>query len=65
MVLRMACPWKHPDTGMIGGWSGEGVDEQTCGDPEGLYEEICKLPRYKIGRHTALEAAESSAAHPL
>ncbi|MBX9844255.1 MAG: hypothetical protein K2Z80_20845 [Xanthobacteraceae bacterium] len=50
---------------MIGGWSGEGVDEQTCGDPEGLYEEICKLPRYKIGRHTALEAAESSAAHPL
>jgi integrase len=31
---------------MITGHAGEGVDEDTYGDPEGLYEEICKLPQF-------------------
>jgi hypothetical protein len=34
---------------MITGHSGRGVDEDTYGDPEGLYREICKLPAYVIG----------------
>ncbi len=31
---------------MITGHAGEGIDEQVYGEPEGLYEEIVKLPRY-------------------
>jgi integrase len=34
---------------MITGHKGEGVDEVSYGDPAGLYREICKLPRYRIG----------------
>jgi hypothetical protein len=33
---------------MITGHAGEGADEQDYGDPEGLYREICKLPRYDL-----------------
>jgi hypothetical protein len=32
---------------MITGHAGEGVDEHTYRDPEGLYEEICKL-RFRV-----------------
>jgi integrase len=34
---------------MITGHKGEGVDEVVYGDPAGLYREVCKLPRYRIG----------------
>lgn len=34
---------------MITGHAGEGVDEEDYGEPEGLYREICKLPRYELG----------------
>ena len=33
---------------MITGHAGDGVDEEDYGDVEGLYREICKLPRYAI-----------------
>ena len=33
---------------MITGHKGEGVDEESYGDPAGLYREICKLPRYAV-----------------
>ena len=33
---------------MITGHAGKGVDETTYGDAAGLYEEICKLPRYAV-----------------
>lgn len=33
---------------MITGHKGEGVDETDYGDSEGLYREICKLPKYEV-----------------
>ncbi|MEI9901006.1 MAG: tyrosine-type recombinase/integrase [Hyphomicrobium sp.] len=36
----------------ITGHAGEGVDEEDYGDVEGLYREICKLPRYSIKPQT-------------
>ncbi|WP_019199325.1 DUF6538 domain-containing protein [Afipia birgiae] len=34
---------------MILAQGGKGVDEEVYGEPEGLYREICKLPRYELG----------------
>ncbi|WP_257167543.1 site-specific integrase [Bradyrhizobium sp. SRS-191] len=34
---------------MILAQGGKGVDEAVYGEPEGLYREICKLPRYDVG----------------
>ena len=38
---------------MITGHAGESVDERVYGDPAGLYQEVCKLPRYNVRQLSA------------
>lgn len=42
---------------MITGHAGQGVDEKIYGEPEGLYAEVCKLPRYTVAVQDAKGAS--------